>query len=241
MDAGCQWVSGFWGEPQAVKPSICRRRRRRRWTAARRRPRRRTTSTYVPGCWVYQTNRYLWRPGYWVAYRPGWVWTPAYYRWTPSGYIYVSGYWDVPLLDRGLLFAPVRFSRSVLGAGFVYQPSYVIQPDFLAGALFVRTGRRLYYFGDYFEPRYREPSSRGSNYRVNRTVVRRQLQLLPGHLHRPSGLGAQPADALHGAVQRHGRPAAGDPGAADKGDQQHHRHEHNAVVPKNVAVTNFRT
>ena len=120
---------------------------------------------------MFQTNRYLWRPGYWVGYRPGWVWTPSFYRWTPSGYIYVSGFWDVPLLDRGLLFAPVRFNRALLRPRFVYQPTFVIQPDFLVGALFVRTGAPAFYFGNYFEPRYQRNYVSWVNYRVNRVVI----------------------------------------------------------------------
>ena len=122
------------------------------------------TATYVPGIWLYQVNRYLWRPGYWVAFQPGWVWTPSFYRWTPAGYIYVSGFWDVPLLERGLLFAPVRFAVGIR-PGFIFRPTFVIQPDFLLGALFIRTGRPRFYFGNYFEPRYSRTFVSWVNYR----------------------------------------------------------------------------
>jgi len=108
--------------------------------------------SYVPGVWVYQRTKYVWRPGFWVRFRQGWVWVPDCYKWTPAGYVFVPGYWDVPLAERGLLFAPVRFaSRVYEKRGFVYRPAYVVQPDFLMGSLFVRTGTRHYYFGDYFE------------------------------------------------------------------------------------------
>ena len=131
-----------------------------------------TTDTYVPGLWVYQTNRYLWRPGYWVGYNPDWVWVPARYRWSPAGFIFVRGYWDRPLLRRGLLFAPVRFTRPIyLDAGFVYRPAFVIQPDFLCGAMFVRTDRSAYYFGDYFTPAYQRRYIAWDTYRPNRFTI----------------------------------------------------------------------
>src|SRR5262249_16867084 len=58
---------------------------------------------YVPGCFVYQQARYLWRPGFWIAAHPGWCWSPARYIWTPLGHVFVDGYWDYALNRRGLL------------------------------------------------------------------------------------------------------------------------------------------
>jgi hypothetical protein len=112
------------------------------------------TSTYVPGCWVYRETRYLWRPGFWVTFHPGWVWIPAHYVWTPGGYLLVEGYWDRPLEQRGLLFAPIRIDPALLAANWTYTPYYCVQPDFLLSALFVRPNLCHYYFGDFFEPRY---------------------------------------------------------------------------------------
>jgi hypothetical protein len=115
-----------------------------------------SNSVYVPGTWVYRTSRYVWRPGFWAGYRPGWVWTPARYLWTPAGYVFVDGYWDYALRDRGLLFAPVGIDlRVVRLARWYYQPSYVVYGDGLLGALFVRANYGSYYFGDYFDARYR--------------------------------------------------------------------------------------
>ena len=45
--------------------------------------------------------------GFWLAYQPNWVYSPARYYWTPSGYLFCDGYWDYPLQNRGLLFAPI--------------------------------------------------------------------------------------------------------------------------------------
>ena len=167
---GYRWVSGYWGavavESQPTEylpppplsidagPSV---------------PAPEASSIYVPGTWVYRTSRYNWRPGYWIGYRPSWVWVPASYRWTPCGYLFVGGYWDRPLLERGLLFAPVRFTRPIyLEADYVYRPAFVIQPDFLCGALFVRDDCCGYYFGDYFTVGYQPRYTPWMSYRPNR-------------------------------------------------------------------------
>jgi hypothetical protein len=90
-----------------------------------------------------------------MTYRPDWVWLPAHYVWTPSGCVFVEGYWDRPLHERGLLFAPVRFARrALLRKALSYVPRYVVSTDCLLGALFVRPATCHYYFGDYFDSRY---------------------------------------------------------------------------------------
>lgn len=154
VEGGFHWVAGFWtpiGQnqmqylptpPPSVDqgPSI---------------PAPQANSSYVPGCWVHRETRYWWRPGFWAAYHPGWVWIPAHYVWTPGGCLFVEGYWDHPLEARGLLFAPVRLARRLLTAEqWLFTPRYVVHPDFLMGALFVRPSFGHYYFGDYFEDRY---------------------------------------------------------------------------------------
>jgi hypothetical protein len=112
-------------------------------------------SIYTPGVWVYRDARYLWRPGVWITYRPGWVWVPAHYVWTPVGWVFVDGYWDYPLRNRGLLFAPVYFTgRPWLRRGWFYTPSYAVYDDFVIGALFLRPRWGSYWFGDYFGPAY---------------------------------------------------------------------------------------
>src|SRR5262249_26974933 len=93
-----------------------------------------------------------------------------HYVWGPAGCVFVEGYWDHPLLERGLLFAPIRVEREVLVKRWVYTPSFVIQPDFLLSALFVRPARHHYYFGDYFTADYRRSGFvPWVDYRVTRT------------------------------------------------------------------------
>lgn len=154
VEGGWHWVPGFWAPAgldqlqylPTPPPSI---------DEGASTPAPQANSAYVPGCWVFRQRRFFWRPGFWVAYHPGWVWIPAHYLWTPGGYLFVDGYWDHPLEARGLLFAPVRLAaRLRRAARWRYVPQYVIQPDFLLGALFVRSAVSHYYFGDYFRNRY---------------------------------------------------------------------------------------
>ncbi len=128
-------------------------------------------SSYVPGCWIHRQTRYMWRPGFWIGYHPGWVWIPAHYVWTPAGCLFVEGYWDHPLEQRGLLFAPVRLAARLLAMQrWAYTPQYVVQPDFLIGALFVQPANRHYYFGDYFANRYQRAGFvPWIDYRIGRT------------------------------------------------------------------------
>jgi hypothetical protein len=112
------------------------------------------TDVYVPGSWEWR-DHYVWRPGYWSEYQPGRVWVAAHYRWTPAGCVFIDGYWDYPLVDRGVLFAPVSIAPAVYAdPGFVYTPSYVVQESCLYGSLFCRRHFGCYYFGDYFSPAY---------------------------------------------------------------------------------------
>jgi hypothetical protein len=163
VEGGFQWVRGYWADDKLASaaptadPSVTEQYLAPPPESIERGPTVPApdpTSIYIPGNWVWREARYAWRPGFWCAYRPGWVWTPACYQWTPCGYVYVEGYWDYPLCDRGLLFAPVRFPAAFFARRVPYTPAYVVQPDFLIGALFVRRTAACYYFGDYFNPGY---------------------------------------------------------------------------------------
>lgn len=152
--SGWVWVSGFWSSDAATQvqylppppPTL---------DQGPSTPAPDASSVYIPGCWVYVNTGYRWRPGFWNAFRQDWVWVPACYVWTPSGCIFIDGYWDHPLDQRGFLFSPVRFDlRLWVGYGRPYMPQFVVQTDFLMGAMFVRLANRHFYFGDYFEPQY---------------------------------------------------------------------------------------
>jgi hypothetical protein len=155
VEGGWQWVPGFWGPVgqedwqylPTPPPSL---------DDGPSTPAPQANSTYVPGCWIFRQSRFMWRPGFWCPYQPGWLWIPAHYVWTPGGCLFVEGYWDHPLEARGLLFAPVRLANRLLtAANWAFTPQFVVQPDFLMGALFVQPRLGHYYFGDFFEDRYR--------------------------------------------------------------------------------------
>ena len=112
--------------------------------------------TWLPGCWVWQQNRYAWRPGFWATVEPDWVWVPAHYVWAPRGYVFVDGYWDYSIARRGVLFAPVYFNSNVYARrGFSYSPRTVIDLGVFASHLFMRPQYQHYYFGDYYAANYR--------------------------------------------------------------------------------------
>jgi hypothetical protein len=111
--------------------------------------------SWTPGCWVWQQDRYAWRAGYWAQGRSDWVWVPANYVWTPRGVIFVEGFWDYPVEQRGLLFAPVHYeSREYARRGYTYSPRIVINLSAFTDNLFVRPSYHHYYFGDYYDSRY---------------------------------------------------------------------------------------
>jgi hypothetical protein len=149
---GWRWVSGFWADskqqeiPYAPEPPAP-------LNAGPSTPQPDDNSTFVPGVWVYRDGRFLWRPGYWAPMQTGRVWVPPHYSWTPAGYAYVDGYWDYPLEDRGLIFAPVRFNQA-LAPGAIYQPDYVVNyPGFLDSGYYL-PGSGQFWFGNYSNPRY---------------------------------------------------------------------------------------
>ena len=111
---------------------------------------------WISGTWVNREERYGWRPGYWERGQQDWAWSPAHYQWTPHGYVFVDGYWDYNVARRGVVFAPVRIQRSYYTRpNYSYTPAMVISLNVFSSHLFVRPNYGHYYFGDYYEPRYR--------------------------------------------------------------------------------------
>lgn len=167
---GKQWVAGYWREDSdrwQWVPGF--------WTAEARAEEQKITylpeppkapqmappgkppgeeSFYVPGTWMWTGDRYAWRAGYWARMQPGYVWVPDHYRWTPTGYVFIPGYWDLALKNRGILYAPVVISPSVVTVGFTYTPAYAVRDTVIVDALFVRPSHCHYYFGDYYGATY---------------------------------------------------------------------------------------
>ena len=112
-------------------------------------------SQYVTGYWQFRDNRFVWRPGYFAAVRPGRIWIQPHYQWTPSGYVFVDGYSDFEWEERGVLFAPVIFTRPLwLEAGFCFRPWFAVRPAFALDCLFYRPGSCSFFFGDFYGRQY---------------------------------------------------------------------------------------
>ena len=62
----------------------------------------------------------------------------------------MPGYWDYPLVRRGLVFSPVYFAGPVA----VYRPAVCLDVGALSISLFARPSYCHYYFGDYYDDRY---------------------------------------------------------------------------------------
>jgi WXXGXW repeat (2 copies) len=150
---GWRWVAGFWSDskqqevprtPEPPEPLD---------KAGPSMPAPNDNAVYIPGSWVYRDSRFIWQPGYYAALQVGRVWVPAHYVWTPNGYLFVDGYWDYPLENRGLAFAPAYFARPLWkDPNWRYQPNYVINPDAFFDSAFI--GPAGFYFGDYYDPFY---------------------------------------------------------------------------------------
>jgi hypothetical protein len=152
---GHQWVSGYWADssiqettylprpPMTVEagPNVAAPSRDYGWT---------------PGNWMWRQERYAWRPGYWAQGRSDWDWIPARYVWTPRGHVFVDGYWDHSFERRGVLYAPVYFQSGYYSRpGYSYSPVVAIGLVSLMEHLFLRPNYHHYYFGDYYDRRYR--------------------------------------------------------------------------------------
>lgn len=153
-DRGAQWTSGYWADGKAndveylpEPPATVE--------AGPNAPATSADHVWLPGCWLWQQNRYAWRPGYWANGNSDWDWVPAHYVWTPRGYVFVDGYYDYTVARRGVLFAPVYFNSNVYSQrGFSYSPVTVINPAVFASHLFLRPSYGHYYFGDYYGSNY---------------------------------------------------------------------------------------
>lgn len=110
-------------------------------------------SFYTPGVWIYNGTEFVWRPGFWSAFRPGRVWVNSCYQWTPGGYAFVNGYWDYPLADRGLLFAPIYFNDPLwLRPGWFFRPRVVLGFGNWFNHLWWRPANPFFFYGNYFGP-----------------------------------------------------------------------------------------
>ena len=154
-DESFQWVSGYWSDNQTDEVEYVQTAPPKSIDSGPNVAAPSDDHSWVPGNWLWNESRYVWRPGYWLELRPNWTWVPARYNWSPRGYAYVDGYWDYAVANRGVLFAPVHFRRNVWASpGYYYTPSIVVSLNLFTDHLWVRPRCNHYYFGDYYAPRY---------------------------------------------------------------------------------------
>jgi hypothetical protein len=152
VQGGSQWVPGYWSGTDATQTQYLPEPPASLENGPSSPPPS-PEATWSPGMWAWQDSQYLWRPGFWVNNQPGWMWNPASYSYTPNGYIYNQGFWDYPLANRGIPFAPVYFSGSAYTQpNFQYTPGVGLLTSSLLSSMFVRPSYGSYYFGDYYAP-----------------------------------------------------------------------------------------
>jgi hypothetical protein len=154
VDGGYQWVSGTWipvstqqtqSQQSYLPPPPAS------LEAGPNTPQPSANVSWTPGFWSWQASGYVWRPGFWAAVQPNWIWMPAHYVWTPSGYLFVPGYWDLPVANRGLMFAPVYYPQPVYAQpNFVFIPSIGIVGPEVTANLFVQASTNQYLFGNFY-------------------------------------------------------------------------------------------
>ncbi len=154
-DGGFQWVPGTWVANQTAEIEYLETAPPASLEVGSAGQAPSANHIWIPGCWTWQTTRYLWRPGYWSQGYASWIWVPARYHWTPRGYYFCNGYWDYPLERRGVLFAPCHFRRPIYAQpGYFFTPRIVVATSALRFNFWVRPGYRHYYFGDYYGGQY---------------------------------------------------------------------------------------
>lgn len=154
VSEGWQWVSGFWADarvgqteylpqpPESLEygPTT---------------PAPGDNYFWTPGYWNWYQNQYVWRPGFWVVARQNWNWVPPYYAWSPLGYVFINGYWDYPIVQRGLLFAPVYFNSPIYAqSNYFFSPMLAVNLALLTNHFFVAPRQNQYFFGDYYAANY---------------------------------------------------------------------------------------
>jgi hypothetical protein len=151
---GAQWTSGYWADANSEDieylpepPATVE--------AGPNSPAPSAEYRWLPGCWIWKQNGYVWRPGYWTPGRDDWNWIPSRYVWTPRGYVFVDGYFDYNVDRRGVLYAPVYFKSNIYTQrSFSYSPATIINPSVFVNHLFLRPNYGHYYFGDYYGANY---------------------------------------------------------------------------------------
>jgi len=162
VEKGFQWIPGFWAEAAAPQQRLLPV-PADNLDQGPQSPPPGDNFLWNPGCWQWAGGDFAWQPGFWYAAQPDWVWVPNHYCYTPRGTIYVSGYWDYPLTNRGLCYAPVYYGAGYrFAAGYTYRPRSFVNTGLLLANLFLDSRHGCYYFGHHdFHDRFHHGVNRG--------------------------------------------------------------------------------
>jgi hypothetical protein len=112
------------------------------------------TQFWNPGHFEPQDNGgYEWVSGFWSDVTPenqNWVWHGPQLLHTPTGALFVPGYWDHPLTECGIVFAPLQLAPKSLVAGLAANSTVVIDLQRAAMHLFVDPASHQYMFGNLY-------------------------------------------------------------------------------------------
>lgn len=96
---------------------------------------------YIPGEYVPDGDQIVWKKGYWADAQPGWSWVPARWIRQSEGWVFQNGFWDRPLEERGVLFAPAALADNADEVGQLYYSPYTIISPEIYGQLYGAIGR----------------------------------------------------------------------------------------------------
>ncbi|MBC7818196.1 MAG: YXWGXW repeat-containing protein [Planctomycetaceae bacterium] len=105
---------------------------------------------WLPGHWNHNNGQFVWKPGFWGQGNSNWVWTAPRYIQTVHGAVLISGFWDRPITERGLLFAPLHVHNiDSLQSATTITPNVVVNTSRMMLHLFAGSDRLHYLFGDF--------------------------------------------------------------------------------------------
>lgn len=123
--------------------------------------------TFTPSAWEWNGNRYTWIAGRLSRFANHQIWQEARQIWTPAGYLPVPGYLDHRLATRGVVYAPLRLAKPLpaekgkpRGGDNTTATFLAVEPGGVWNAnAWIESSWRdrqgLYYFGDYYNPQWR--------------------------------------------------------------------------------------
>ncbi len=105
---------------------------------------------WLPGHWSYSNGQFVWKNGFWGQGNNNWVWTAPHYIQTVNGAVLINGFWDRPITQRGVLFAPLQV-RNIdrLHSATEITPNVIVNTSRMMLHLFVASDRQHYLFGDF--------------------------------------------------------------------------------------------